>query len=155
MSDVKPTAAKMGFIDYLSQCGYITEAQLHVPAARENDLDYLSKQTKIDQTILSMYRDQWLGLEQTDLDLSIHDDSLVTVDRVTCCKFIILPYLIEDGVLYIACKNPFNMHMRKAVSHQVSKKLKPKFCLARDSIILPLLHAVSYTHLTLPTNRIV
>ena len=140
MSDVKPTAAKMGFIDYLSQCGYITEAQLHVPAARDNDLDYLSKQTKIDQTILSMYRDQWLGLEQTDLDLSIHDDSLVTVDRVTCCKFIILPYLIEDGTLYIACKNPFNMHMRKAVSHQISKKMKPKFCLARDSIILPLLH---------------
>ncbi|MEC8063694.1 MAG: ATPase, T2SS/T4P/T4SS family [Pseudomonadota bacterium] len=141
MSLISPVAPeKIDFIHYLHQCGYINDVIVNQLRGKAYNATQVSKLTSIDESILGMYHDQWLEVNQTDLDLSIQDDCLILIDRLLCCQYVILPFLIQGNQLLVACKNPYNMKMRKEVAKQLQKKYKPVYMLAKSDIILPLLH---------------
>ncbi len=139
MDKLDQVQTPISLCEYLLQCGVITE-QDFAQLQGEQTVDLIAKTTGLDLPVVSLYKDQWEELSQTDLDCSIHDDALVTVDRSICCKYTILPFKVEMGSVYIACKNPHNMRMRKEVYGYLQKRLKPVYLLSRSRTILPLLH---------------
>ena len=139
MDKLDQVQTPISLCEYLLQCGVITE-QDFTQLQGEQTVDLIAKTTGLDLPVVSLYKDQWEELSQTDLDCNIHDDALVTVDRGICCKYTILPFKVEMGSVYIACKNPHNMRMRKEVYGYLQKRLKPVYLLSRSRTILPLLH---------------
>ncbi len=139
MDKIHQLGNPISFAEYLHQCGMIPDQDFET-IKKETSAAVIAEKSSLEPAIVNLYQEQWQNLEQTDLDFTIQDDALVTVERALCCKYTILPFQVEMGSVYIACKNPYNMRMRKDVNKYLDKKLKPVYWLAKSSTILPLLH---------------
>lgn len=125
--------------DYLLQRGIIDKSQWESIDLMTNvDLKNIaSKCATVPAVLLDAYAEEWAEIGQTALEQEVNDDTLSLIPADICRHFKIIPYDLIDKKLVIACTDPHNIEMRKAVAEYYSNI---EYQLASQHIVEALIH---------------
>ncbi len=131
------TIEKITFIRYLFQRQLISEEVFNENRRLPSDVHIVAQSVHLNESLITIYFDEWKNSEFTSLVEDIDDDLLTFLPGKLCRQFEIIPIYLESNQLTVACVDPHNISMRRDVTAQYRNC---KFVLAEAVVLRSLLH---------------
>ncbi len=131
------SSEKISFIRYLHQRMLISDEVYNTNRRLASDAELVAKTVGLNDSLVSIYFDEWKQSDFTALVDDIDDDILSFLPGALCRKYIIIPYKLEHNTLSIACADPQNITMRREVTSEYKNCI---FVLAEIVVLQSLLH---------------